>query len=207
MKKLLVLFGISCATAVSAQVIDRNDIIIQAGGGLSIYHHQFTDLTNNNVNPRDTSASWTFPFQVEYGVTRWLGGGLAFTYSAFLEGDSAGNDKATAIDVVPTAYLHVPWSLKKFDLCASVGFGYSSFKYTVDEPNNPVAKAGGTVLVIGANPRLYFGENARFGITGWYRYTKHNYKEGTVSDDTNLEYKFKLEGPGNGGGLGLVFKF
>lgn len=205
-KKLFLAAAISLSTIVGAQVVDKGDIIIQAGGGLSIYHHQFTDLTNNVVNDRDTSASWSFPFQIEYGVNRWLSPGLAFTYNGFLEGDSAGNDKATAIDIVPTANLHVPWSLKKFDLCASIGFGYSSFKYTVDEPNNPVAKAGGTVLVIGANPRLYFGENARFGITGWYRYTKHNYKEGTVSDDTNLEYKFKLEGPGNGFGLGLIFK-
>lgn len=206
MKKTLALFATLLYLTSTAQVIDKGDFIIQAGGGLSIYHHQFTDLTNNVVNDRDTSGSWSFPFQLEYGVNRWLGGGLAFTYNAFIEGDSSGNDKATTIDIVPTAHLHVPWGLKHFDFTASVGFGYSAFKYTIDEPNNPVAKAGGTVLVIGVNPRLYFGESARFGITAWYRYTKHNFKEGTVSDDNNLEYKFKLEGPGNGFGLGLVFK-
>jgi len=206
MKKLFLLAAVSLTTLMNAQVIDRNDIIIQAGGGLGIFHYQFTDVTNNVVDDRDTSGAWAFPFQIEYGVNRWLGAGLAFTYNNFIEGDSSANEKATIIDIVPTASLHVPWGLKKFDLSASIGFGYSKFKYEIDEINHPVAKAGGTVLVIGVNPRLYFGESARFGITGWYHYTKHNFKEGTVTDDSNVEYKFKLEGPGNSFGLGLVFK-
>lgn len=200
------LFTVTFFATVHAQVIDRNDIIIQAGGGLGIYHYQFTDVTNNVVQDRDTSASWTFPFQVEYGVNRWLGAGLAFTFNNFIEGDSASGEKATVLDFVPTVNLHVPWSLKKFDLSANIGYGYSRFKYEINDLNHGIAKAGGTVLVVGVNPRLYFGESARFGITGWYRYTKHNYKEGTVTDDSNLEYKFKLDGPGNSFGLGLVFK-
>lgn len=206
MKKLFLLLAIASSVAAHAQVFDRNDIVIQAGAGLGIYRYQFTDVTNNVIQDRDTSASWTFPFQMEYGVNRWLGAGFAFTFNNFIEGDSSSNEKATVLDFVPTANLHVPWNLKHFDLSAGLGYGYSTFKYKIDAVNHPVAKAGGTVLVVGINPRLYFGENARFGITGWYRYTKHNYKKGTVTDDSNVEYKFKLDGPGNSFGLGLIFK-
>lgn len=206
MKKILLACSVLICAAANAQVIDRNDIIIQAGAGIGIYHYQFTDVTNNVVQDRDTSASWAFPVNIEYGVNRWLGVGGAFTYNNFIEGDSSQNEKATVLDFVPTAHLHVPWSLKHFDLSANIGYGYSRFKYEINDQNHGIAKAGGTVLVIGVNPRLYFGESARFGITGWYRYTKHNYNNGVVTDDTNTEYKFKLDGPGNSFGLGLVFK-
>jgi hypothetical protein len=207
MKKLFLFASLSLGSFVGAQVIDRNDIIVQAGGGLGIYRYQFTDVTNNVSNPRDTSAAWVFPFQVEYGVNRWLGAGLAFTFNNFIEGDSTNdNEKATVIDFGLAANLHIPWSLKHFDLSSSLGYGYSKFKYEIDEVNHPVAKAGGTVLVIGINPRLYFGKNAKFGITGWYHFTKHNYKKGTVTDDSNFEYKFRLDGPGNSFGFGLVYK-
>lgn len=205
MKKLFSILGVVSCMTLSAQVIDQNDIIIQAGGGLGIYHYQFTDITNNQVNNRDTSAAWSFPFQVEYGVNRWLGAGVAFTFNNFLIDDTL-DGKASVIEIAPVANLHIPWSLKHFDMSAQLGFGYSKFHYEIADTYNPVANAGGTVLILGVNPRLYFGENARFGITAWYRYTKHNYKEGTVSDDNNFEYKFKLEGPGNSFGLGLVFK-
>ena len=206
MKKLLLVFSIAATTGLSAQVVDKGDIIIQAGGGLGIYRYQFTDITNNVSNPRDTAAAWTIPFHVEYGITRWLGAGVGFTFNNFIEDDSSTNEKATVLDFVPTAHLHVPWGLEKFDLSVNLGYGYSRFKYEIDAVNNPVAKAGGTVLVVGVNPRLYFGENAHFGITGWYRYTQHNFKKGTISDDNNFSYDFKLDGPGNSFGLGLVFK-
>ncbi|HTF03794.1 MAG TPA: outer membrane beta-barrel protein [Bacteroidia bacterium] len=206
MKKLFFVLALAFCTAAQAQLIDRNDIIIQAGGGLGLYRYQFTDVTNNVINPRDTSAAWSFPVQIEYGVNRWLGVGFCFTFNNFIEGDSAANEKATGMDFGLAANLHVPWSLKKFDLSASIGYGYSRFKYDIDDVDNAVAKAGGTVLFFGINPRLYFKEDGHLAITGWYRFSKYNYPKGKVTNDAGFEYDFKLDGPGNSFGLGLIFK-
>jgi len=206
MKKLLCSIVILLAVAGQAQVIDRNDIIIHAGGGLGIFRYHITDITNSITSERDTSGAWTFPVQVEYGINRWLGAGVNFTYHNFLQGDSSANDKATVSDFALSANLHIPWSLKKFDFCANIGYGYSRFKYVVDEVNNPIAKAGGSVLLIGVNPRLYFREDGHVGLTMWYHYTKHIYNNGEVADDNGFSYKFKLDGPGNSFGLGLIVK-
>lgn len=87
MKKLFCAVGIACSITVSAQLIDKNDVIISAGGGSGLNKYQFTDVTNNVVNPRDKSGAWVFPFQIEYGFNRWLGAGLNFTGKNYIEGE------------------------------------------------------------------------------------------------------------------------
>lgn len=206
MKKILFLLAITFTTMVHAQVIDRNDIIIQAGGGLGLYKYQFTDITNNTVNPRDTVGAWTFPFQIEYGINRWLGAGLCFTYDNFIEGDSSVNEKARGIDIGLAANLHVPWALKKFDLSANVGYAYTNFKYSVNDASGGEAKASGTVFFFGINPRLYFKSEGHLGIHGWYRYMMYNYPNGTITDNSGNKTDFKLDGPGYSFGLGLFYK-
>lgn len=206
MKKLLTLTAAALCITAHAQLIDRNDIIIQAGGGLAIYKWQFTDLTNNTVNERDTSGSWCFPVQVEYGITRWLGGSVNFTYNNFIEGDSTQNEKATGIDIGLAANFHVPWALKKFDLSANIGYAYSKFKYEVNDASGGVAKAGGTVLFFGVNPRLFFKADGHLGISAWYRYSMYNYPNGTITDNAGSKSEFKIEGPANSFGLGLFYK-
>jgi hypothetical protein len=206
MKKLLCLFAVACSISVSAQLIDKNDIIISAGGGIGLYKYQFTDLTNNSVSPRDTSGAWVFPFQVEYGINRWLGAGLNFTYNNYIEGDSATNESARTIDFAPSVNLHVPWNLNKFDLTANIGYGYSNFRYNVNDSNGGVAKAGGTVFFFGVNPRLYFKTDGHLGIHAWYRFVSYNYKKGEVTDNANNKYEFKLDGPGQTFGFGLFYR-
>jgi hypothetical protein len=208
MKKLFLFVAVLQSAFVGAQVIDKGDIVIQAGGGLGIYHWQLTDLTTNTPNERDTSASWVFPVNIEYGVNRWLGAGLNFTYHNFITNDSL-YEVARVIDIVPTAHLHIPWGLKKFDFSVNVGFGYAKFHYEANDPaftDNPTADAGGTVLILGVNPRLYFKEDGHIALTGWYRYSKYNFKKGRVEDNTGSGYDFSLEGPSNAFGLGLIFK-
>lgn len=210
MRKYICLFFTTAFFSVAhAQVIDKGDFIIQAGGGLGIYHYQLTDLTNNVSNPRDTSAAWVFPVHVEYGINRWLGAGLNFTYHNFITNDSL-YETARVIDIVPVAHLHIPWSLKKFDFSANIGYGYAKFHYEVNDPaftNNPTANANGTVLILGVNPRLYFKEDGHIALTGWYRYSKYNFKKGRIEDSTNTGYDFSLDGPSNAFGLGLIVKF
>ena len=208
MKKLLFLTGTLFCLAATSQVIDKNDIIIQAGGGLGFYHWQLTDITNNTTDGRDTSAAWNFPVHIEYGLNRWLGAGLNFTYHNFITNDSL-YEIARVIDIVPVAHLHIPWGLKKFDFSAQVGFGYAKFHYEANDPvssNSFNADAGGSVLILGLNPRLYFKENGHIALTGWYRYSKYNFKKGRAEDNTNNGYDFKIEGPANAFGLGLIFK-
>ncbi len=206
MKKLFCVIAIACSVSASAQLIDKNDIIISTGGGIGLYKYQFTDVTNNVVNPRDTSGAWVFPFQIEYGFNRWLGAGLNFTYNNYIEGDSATNESARTIDFAPSVNFHIPWNLKKFDLTANVGYGYSNFRYNVNDNNGGVAKAGGTVFFFGVNPRLYFKADGHLGIHAWYRFVQYNYPKGEVTDNLNNKYEFKLDGPGQTFGFGLFYR-
>jgi hypothetical protein len=186
--------------------MDKGDIIIQPGGGLGIYRWQFTDVTNNVVNERDTSGAWSFPVNVEYGINRWFGAGLAFTYNNFIEGDSAENEKATGIDVGLTANFHIPWNLEKFDLSAHMGYAYSNFKYELNDASGGIAKSGGSVMFFGANPRLYFTADGHLGISGWYRYSMYKYANGTITDNSGNKSEFKIDGPAHSFGLGLIFR-
>lgn len=206
MRYFFVLFATCFSLLADAQVIDKNDIIIQAGGGLGIYHYQFTDVTNGVVNERDTTGAWSFPIDVEYGVNRWFGAGLAFTFNNYIEGDSAQNEKATGIDIGLTSNFHIPWNLKKFDLSGHIGYAYSNFKYVVNDASGGVAKSGGSVLFFGVNPRLYFRADGHLGISGWYRYSIYKYPNGTITDNAGNKSEFKIDGPGNSFGLGLIFK-
>lgn len=206
MKQSLFALFIAFSLSAGAQVFDKGNIVIHAGGGIALYKYQFKDLTNNTTNPRDTSGSWSFPVQVEYGINKWLGGGVNFTYNNFIEGDSAQNEKARGIDIGLAANFHIPWSLKKFDLSANIGYAYTNFKYEVNDANGGIAKAGGTVLFFGVNPRLYFREDGHFGISAWYRYTKYNYPKGTITDNSNNKSEFSIDGPGQSFGFGLFYR-
>src|ERR1044072_2784740 len=205
MKKLLFTLALGVCSFANAQLIDRNDIIMHAGIGIGIYHYQFTDLQNNISNPRDTSGSVQYPFQLEYGVNRWLSGGLCFNFQKFLT-DSALDERVTVMDIGVAANFHIPWNLEKFDLTGNIGYGYSRFKYTIDDFNGFEALANGGVLFFGINPRIYFSKNQHLGIEFWYRHTAHLYKNGEVSDRSGNSYHFKLDGPGNSFGLGFFYK-
>lgn len=206
MKKVFFAICIAFSISTSAQVFDQGDIVIQAGGGIALYKYQYTDITNNNTNPRDTSGSWSFPVQVEYGMNKWLGAGLNFTYNNFIEGDSAANEQARGVDIGLAANFHIPWSLEKFDLTANLGYGYSNFKYEVNDASGGVAKAGGTVLFFGVNPRLYFSKERHLGISAWYRFSKYNYPKGTITDNSNNKSEFSIDGPAQGFGFGLFYR-
>lgn len=205
-KKLLTSITVILCLSASAQLIDKNDIVLHAGVGIGIFHHQFTDLQTNITDDRDTSGSVQYMFQAEYGVTRWLSGGLSFNYQDFLTDSSNSNDKATILDFGLGANLHIPWNLERFDLTGNIGYGYSRFKYTDSDVNNWQALANGSVFFWGVNPRLYFSKNQHLGIELWYRHTSHIFKNGEISDNNGFSYNFRLDGPGNSFGLGFFYK-
>ena len=208
MKKIALILALTGASMLHAQLIDRNDIILHAGIGAGIYHYQLTDLQTNIANPRDTSGSVQYLFQAEYGVNRWLSGGLTYNFQHFLT-DSSGQshgERAIVMDFGLSANFHIPWNLEKFDFSASLGYAYSRFRYTVDDLNNWEAVANGTVFFWGVNPRLYFSKNQHLGMEFWYRHTSHLYKKGEITDNNGFLYNFKLDGPGNSFGLGLFYK-
>jgi hypothetical protein len=207
MKKFVAFFIAACIGSLGyTQSFRKGDVVVGLGGGLSIYRYQFTDVTNNIVNPRDTSGAWSFPIGVEYGITNWLSGNFTFNYNNYIEGDSATNENAKGIDFLIGVGLHVPWQLKKFDLCAKVEYGMSRFSYTfANANNNAEAKALGSALFITLNPRFYFSKSSRLGMGFWYRYSMYNYKNGATTDNLGNEAKFKLDGPGNSFGLNLFY--
>lgn len=206
MKKLFTLTAAILCLNSYAQLIDRNDIVIHAGIGIGIYHYQFTDLQTNIADPRDTSGSVQYLFQAEYGVNRWLSGGLSFNYQDFITDSANSNDKATILDFGLAANLHIPWNLERFDFTANIGYGYSRFKYTDPDASNWEALANGGVFFWGVNPRLYFTRDQHLGIEFWYRRTNHVFKKGEISDNAGFQYNFRLDGPGNSFGLGLFYK-
>lgn len=219
MKKLSILIAVLLtALALPAQTYRRASAtpgffgpktwFVDAGIGLGIERYQFTDKTNNHVDPRDTSGSIEIPIQVEYGITNWLGAAVITNFSHFIEGDSAGAQKASGFDFAPGVNLHIPWSLKKLDVYANINYGYSHFAYRVNNSTNDKAIANGSVLYTGLNMRWMFRSEGHFGMNFWYHHANFNYPNGTISNDTNTPVqKFKLDGPGNLFGLGFFGRF
>lgn len=208
MKKslLLICILITSSTFLSGQAFQKGAMFIDAGVGLGIQHYQFTDITNNTVSPRDTSGAIEVPFGFEYGITNWLGASLNGNFASYLTGDSANNESAKGLDIVPTVNLHAPFKLNKLDLYGSIGYGYSRFSYKVNDAAGGKALANGTVFNWGINLRWLFKTDGHLGINFWYKHSSYMYKKGTVTDNSGNTTEFKLDGPGNNFGLGFFFR-
>ncbi|MEO5642455.1 MAG: hypothetical protein ABIQ40_16890 [Bacteroidia bacterium] len=208
MKKTTLVFGLAILLSLfsNAQCFEKDTKFISAGFGLGIQHYRFTDVTNNIVGTRDTSAAIEVPFSFEYGALSFLGISLNGNYAKYLGGDSATNESVKSFDFIPTINLHAPFGWNKLDLSANVGYGFSHFSYVVNSPGGGTAKANGGVFNLGLNLRLLFRTDGHLGMNFWYTHSSYNYKKGVVTDNNGYKADFRLDGPGNNFGLGLFFR-
>jgi hypothetical protein len=207
MKKILLLgFFAAISSLVNAQCFDKGISFANAGIGLGIQHYRFTDVTNNIVGPRDTSAAIEIPFSYEYGVLNFLGVSLNGNYAKYIGDSSSANENAKTFDVVPTLNIHSPLGWEKFDPSISFGYGYSHFRYEVNTATGGTATANGGVFNWGINLRLLFRTDGHFGMNFWYQHSSYNFKHGTVKDNYGNKYDFALDGPGNNLGIGLFYR-
>lgn len=207
MKKILLsLLLISITTFSFGQCFQPKEKFVDVGFGLGIQHYRFTDVTNNVVGERDTSAAFEVPFSFEYGILNWLGASINGNYAKFITGDSAENESAKSLDFVPSINIHAPFGLNKLDLYGTFGYGYSHFSYTVNSSGGGKAIANGTVMNLGLNLRLLFSTKGHFGMNFWYRYSAYNYNNGTVTNNNGSKADFKLDGPGHNFGIGLFLR-
>lgn len=208
MKKIL-LFSISIFSLfnLDAQCFDKGVHFGNIGIGLGIQHYRFTDITNNIVGTRDTSAAIEIPFSYEFGVLSFLGVSVNGNFAKYINGDSASDQSAKTIDIVPTINLHAPFGWEKFDPSVSFGYGFSHFNYVVNSSAGGTAVANGGVFNFGVNLRLLFRSDGHFGMNFWYQHSSYNFKHGTVKDNNGNQYDFALDGPGSNFGLGFFFRF
>ncbi len=201
---LIIALGVSSFSF--GQCFDKGAIFINTGFGIGIQHYRFTDVTNNIVGTRDTSAAIEIPFGVEYGLMPFLGVSLDGNYAKYLTDSASGNSSVKSIDFVPTVNIHAPFGWNKLDLYGSIGYGFSHFSWKENTINNPTAKANGGVFNFGLNLRWLWKTDGHLGMNFWYKHSSYNYKKGTITDNTNFKYEFALDGPGNNFGIGLFFR-
>ncbi len=208
MKKPLLLLSILilAATSSSAQCFDKGTKFINTGFGLGIQHYRFTDLSNNTIGERDTSAAIEVPFGFEYGVLSFLGISLDGNFASYLTDDSTQQESVKGFDIVPSVNVHAPFGLNKIDLFATLGYGYSRFAWKINSTPGGKAVANGTVFNAGLTLRLLFRTDGHLGMNFWYKYSSYKYNKGVVTFDDATSFKFKLDGPGNNFGIGLFYR-
>ena len=85
MKKVVFLLLLCVAGALQAQMVESGKMFIDARIGIGIQHYTIKDITNNVESNRDTTGSIDIPISFEYALKPWLGVGLNFNYSNYLE--------------------------------------------------------------------------------------------------------------------------
>ncbi|CAN5324028.1 hypothetical protein BH09BAC5_BH09BAC5_06880 [soil metagenome] len=205
MKKIILLSAVFIFITVFsfAQCFDKGTKFVSAGFGLGIQHYRFTDVTNNIVGTRDTSAAIEIPFGFEYGLMPFLGISLDGNYAKYLTDSASGNSSVSSLDFVPTVNLHAPFGWNKIDLYGSLGYGYTHFSW---KETNGTAKANGGVFNWGITMRWLWKTDGHLGMNFWYKHSSYNYKKGIVTDNNGNKADFSLDGPGNNFGLGLFFR-
>ncbi len=194
-------------TAISfAQCFDKGTKFINAGFGLGIQYYRFTDVTNDIVGTRDTSAAIEIPFGFEYGVLNFLGISVNGNFARYLTGDNAAGESVKSFDLIPTVNFHAPFGWNKIDLSANIGYGFSRFSYEINSAPGGKAKADGSVFNFGANLRLLFRIDGHLGMNLWYTHSSYNYKKGVITDNNGNKADFRLDGPGNNFGIGFFFR-
>ncbi|MDQ3112164.1 MAG: hypothetical protein M3R17_19950 [Bacteroidota bacterium] len=208
MKKIILLsiVFLSIVSISSAQCFKPKEKFIDVGIGLGIQHYRYTDVTNNIVGQRDTSAAIEVPFAFEYGILSWLGASINGNYAKYFTDDSAANESVKSLDFVPSVNIHAPFGLNKLDLYGTFGYGYSHFSYVINTSTGGKAIANGSVMNLGLNLRLLFSSKGHLGMHFWYRYSAYNYNNGVLTDNNGNKADFKLDGPGHNFGIGLFFR-
>ena len=244
---ILVCFSFSAINAQEDKAFHKGTITIDPSIGFAIYgtkvHAEYDEdyWTGSSIATRrvvedttDGAGATIYGLSGEYGVTDWLGIGFRFGYSNYIEETQYDTVYFTT---VPTTYSYKPKARsidfglnvnfhlvkgKRFDMPLCLTMGYSSFKYSQNNPDtDPTAvdNSGAMAIDNGMNygillmPKIYFGKAQHVGLAFHVGYMGYNYPSFLFSNnaDSNLNdennWKYKLKGNGFNIGIGLSVKF
>jgi len=185
---------------------EKGTMVIEPGIGLGLYKITFTDKSfTPPVSGSDTAGAVLYPIGFEYGVLDWLGCGGKFSYSNYIEGDSASAEKGTGIDLGIFVRAHA-LRTKRMDMFAGLDFGYSHFAYDANDGSGGIARGGGTFFSFNLNSRFYFGK--KWGMRLFYNFDFYNYPNIIIEDAFGNSADFSLKSKSFFLlGAGLMFKF
>ena len=242
---LLTAFSSGLLMSQEDKAFHKGSITIDPSIGLAIYNTQShteqdetywtgTSFASRRVkkDTTDKAGATIYALNGEYGIANWLGVGVRFGYSNYIEGtqkDSVYNllsatytqysykPKARSIDFGVNVNFHLIKG-KRFDMPICLTLGYSNFKYSENNPDTDLsstdnsgamAKDNGLNYGILLMPKIYFGKEQHVGLTFHIGYMGYNYPSMQLSNhsDANLNDNnnatFQLKGNAFNIGVGL----
>ena len=198
-KILLLLFLCLSSVLFSQKSFEKSRIVAGVNWDLGVYKTEAYLNDFPTIKDDDGAVSSITSVWGEYGVTNWLGIGLKIARSKyFTEKDSVTNIQPTAAsnDIGLQLSFH-PVRTKKFDLPLVIVLGSSGFKRKSNDVTNTMASDVGTFYNLSINPRLFFGEKARFGMNLKIGLAGYTYNSMDISDNHNsLSNVYTLTGKG-----------
>jgi len=218
MKKLVVitLFTLSSSlfTLCGAQSFQAGSLIAYGSFGLDILHTSYTQTIQYlgaNVGKTQTNtggaATSTPQLGAEFGVTNWLGLGLAGQFDEYIHGKNdtnSGVSSALAFEIGAIINFHIIRHTH-FDLLAGFNIGYSNLTITSNNGTNDQIYGSGTWFDVHLTTRIYVG---KFGFNITLVFPNMNYPKLTSNVTTYNEYvlsSFKLSGTGFNAGVQYHF--
>ena len=244
---LLTTFSLSLLTAQEDKAFHKGSITVDPSIGFAIYktksHSEHdedywngTSVVSKRVvqDTTDGAGSTIYGLNGEYGVTDWLGVGVRFAYSHYIQETQhdtvlfptgvetfSYKPKARSVDFGINVNFHLVKG-KRFDMPICLTFGYSNFKLSNNNPDTDpssydnsgsVGKDNGMNYGILLMPKIYFGKTQHVGLAFHIGYMGYKYPSLQFSNngDSNLNdnnnWKFRLNGNGFNIGIGLSIKF
>lgn len=244
---LFATFSLGTVSAQEDRAFHKGTITVDPSIGFAIYgtkiqsEHDEEYWTGSSIATRrvvedttDAAASTIYGLSGEYGVTNWLGIGLRFAYSNYIEETQHDTvifptgiqtftykPKVRSVDFGVNVNFHLVKG-KRFDMPICLTLGYSNFKLAENNPDTDpssydnsgaIARDNGMNYGILLMPKIYFGKTQHVGLAFHVGYMGYNYPSFNFSNnfDSNLNdddnWKFKLKGNGFNMGIGLSIKF
>jgi hypothetical protein len=244
---LLATFTLGFLSAQEDKAFHKGTITFDPSIGFAIYgtkshsEHDHDYWTGTSIATKrvvedttDGAGSSIYGLNVEYGVTNWLGIGVRFAYSNYIEETQHDTvysfsgmqtytykPKARSVDFGINVNFHLVKG-KRFDMPLCLTLGYSNFKLSNNNPDTDISSydnSGGVAKDNGFNygillmPKIYFGKTQHVGIAFHLGYMGYNYPsikfsnnvDSNLNDNDNSSYR--LKGNGFNIGIGLSFKF
>jgi hypothetical protein len=214
MKKAAYLFVLFIAVLTTMNAQDsvsfrQKSVVVSLNYDLGIYatenHDKKQDTTIN-----DGAGNHNFTLSAEFGLLKWLGVGARVggaTYITSADSATGARGTASSLDFGILVNAHVIRT-KKFDLPIGIALGKSDFKYQTNTVDNGEARDFGSYFKVYVNPRIYFGEKARFGINFNLAYATMSYKSIDLQNNsTKEEDRISLKGKGINIGMGFQMRF
>ncbi len=207
MKKIiavsLLALSSSLFTISSAQSFQKGSLVAYGSFGIDVLRTSYTQSIDfygfKNTQSSTGSAATSNPqIGAEYGVTNWLGLGLAGQFDEYIHGKNdtnSGVSTAVAFEFGAIINFHIIRHTH-FDLLAGFNAGYSNLTITSSNGTNDQIYGSGSWFDFHITSRIYI---SRFGFNITLVFPNMNYPNLTSNVSNYNQYilsSFKLSGEG-----------